>query len=66
VALFDVYSYGHGNSKTVDLIDPDRVVGTGIDDATDFFTRGLYTGAMPPEKEARLFQLWYEAQAGLE
>ena len=65
VALFDRYGYGHGNSKSVDLIDPNRVVGTGIDDPTGMFARGLYAEKLPPKKKSRLFQLWYEAQAGL-
>ena len=65
VALFDRYGYGHGNSKSVDMIDPNRVVGTGIDDPTGMFARGLYTEKLPPKKKSRLFQLWYEAQAGL-
>ena len=66
VALFDQYSYGHANARTVDLIDPDRVKGTGIDDPANFFARGGFTGATPPAKEAMLFQLWFEAQAGLD
>ena len=66
VALFDQFSYGHANAKTVDLIDPDRYAGLGIDDPASFFDRGLFTGATPPAKEARLFQLWFEAQAGLD
>ncbi len=66
VALFDQYSYGHANARTVDLLDPDRIEGLGIDDPANFFARGLYTGATPPAKEAKLYQLWFEAQAGLE
>ena len=66
VALFDEYSYGHGNAMTVDLIDPDRIEGTGIDDPAGFFARGIFTGATPPAKEAKLYQLWFEAQAGLD
>ncbi len=65
VALFGVYGYGHANSNTVNLIDPDRVIGTGIDDPVGTFARGIFTSAHPPAKKARLFQLWYEAQAGL-
>ena len=65
VELFDEYRYGHGNSKTVDLIDPARIEGTGIDDPESFFERGIFTGATPPAKEAKLYQLWFEAQAGL-
>ena len=65
-ALFDDYGYGHGNANTVDLIDPDRVVGTGIDDPDGTFARGVYSKALPPAKKAKLFQLWFEAQAGLD
>jgi putative spermidine/putrescine transport system substrate-binding protein/spermidine/putrescine transport system substrate-binding protein len=66
VALFDTYSYGHANAKTVELLDPDRIEGLGIDDPAGFFARGLFTGATPPAKEAKLYQLWFEAQAGLD
>ena len=66
VELFNVYGYGHGNANTVDLIEPERIIGTGIDDPVEFFARGLFTTALPPAKKARLFQLWFEAQAGLD
>ncbi len=65
VELFDEYGYGHGNANTAARIDPDRVVGTGIDDPAGTFARGIFSKALPPAKKARLFQLWYEAQAGL-
>lgn len=65
VKMFEVYGYGHGNGDTVNRIDPDLVVGTGIDDPTGTFARGVFTKALPPAKKARLFQLWYESQAGL-
>jgi hypothetical protein len=63
--LFDDYGYGHGNTNTVTLIDPARVVGTGIDDPNGTFERGVYSNTLPPAKKSRLFQLWFEAQAGL-
>jgi spermidine/putrescine transport system substrate-binding protein len=66
VALFDQYGYGHGNSNTAGLIDPDRAAGTGIEDPVGTFARGVYTSGLPPAKKARLFQLWFEAQAGLD
>ena len=65
VALFDDYGYGHANTGTVDLIDAERIAGTGIDDPAETFARGIYSKALPPSKKARLLQLWYEAQAGL-
>ncbi len=65
-ALFDEYGYGHGNARSVDLIDPDMVIGTGVDDPVGTFARGIYTSALPPAKKARLFQLWFEAKAGLD
>ncbi len=66
VALFDRFGYGHGNANTVDLIDPARVAGTGIDDPAGTFSRGVFTYSLPPAKNARLFRLWFEAQAGLD
>ncbi len=27
---------------------------------------GVFTGATPPAKEAKLYQLWFEAPAGLD
>ncbi len=65
VALFDTYKYGHANAKTVDLLDPDMARELGIDDPANWFERGLFTGATPPAKEGKLYQLWFEAQAGL-
>jgi len=66
VALFDEYGYGHGNAGSMALIDPGKLVGTGIGDPAGTFARGIYTAALPPAKKARLFQLWFEAQAGLD
>ncbi len=66
VALFDEFRYGHANARTVDLLDPDRARELGIDDPAGFFARGVFTGATPPAKEAKLYQLWFEAQAGLD
>jgi spermidine/putrescine-binding protein len=66
VALFDQYGYGHGNANSVDLIEPGKVIGSGIDDPVGTFARGVFTSALPPAKKARLFQLWFEAQAGLD
>ena len=65
-AMFDMYGYGHGNSNTVNTMDPELVAGTGIDDPTGTFARGVYSKAFNPAKKGILFQLWYEAQAGLE
>jgi len=66
VELFDEYGYGHGNGNTLARIDPDRIVGTGIDDPTGTFARGVFSKSLRPATKARLFQLWFEAQAGLE
>ena len=64
-AMFERYGYGHGNANTIKLIDPEKIVGTGVDDLDGTLARGVFNKAMPPEKQSRLFQLWYEAQAGL-
>ena len=64
VEMFDIFGYGHASRKTVDLIEPGRVVGTGIDDPEGTFARGVYSKAFNPTKKGRLFQIWYESQAG--
>ena len=66
-AMFDTYGYGHGNANTSGLIDPERTVGTAMGgDPAEILARGVFSKAMPPAKRARLYQLWYEAQAGLD
>jgi spermidine/putrescine-binding protein len=65
-AMFDTYGYGHANAKTTNLIDPTRIAGTAIGDPEETLARGVFNKAMPPAKQAKLFQLWYEAQAGLD
>jgi spermidine/putrescine-binding protein len=65
-AMFDMYGYGHGNSTTVSTMDPELIRGTGIEDPEGTFARGIYTKAHPPAIKAKLFQLWFEAQAGLD
>jgi len=65
VALFDEYGYGHGNAGSLTHIDPALTAGTGIDDPDGTFARGIYTKAPSPATKAQLFQLWFEAQAGL-
>jgi spermidine/putrescine-binding protein len=66
VELFNEYGYGHGNANTAARIDPERVVGTGVDDPAGTFARGVFSKAIPPAKRARMLQLWLEAQAGLD
>ena len=66
VSLFDVYGYGHGNKKTFDLIDPDKLYAADLNDPEGLLSRGVFFDEIPPEKNARLIQMWEEAQAGLE
>ena len=66
VGLFDIYGYGHANRLTNGLIGPERLAGTGLDDPVELFSRGIFMAAVPPVKRAKLFQLWFEAQAGLD
>jgi len=65
-AMFDMYGYGHGNANTVNRIDPEKIVGTGLDDPVGLLERGVFYYAIPPATKSRLFQLWFEAQAGLD
>lgn len=65
-AMFDMYGYGHGNANTVKLIGPEKIVGTGLDDPVGLLERGVFYYAIPPATKSKLFQLWFEAQAGLD
>lgn len=67
VAMFDRYPYGHANVHTADLIEPERAAGTPMaQEPAETLARGIFSKAMPPAKRAKLYQLWYEAQAGLD
>ncbi len=65
-AMFDMYGYGHANAGTVELIGPEKALGTGIDDPVGLLERGVFYYAIPPATKSRLFQLWFEAQASLD
>lgn len=65
VAMFEEYGYGHGNGKTVELIDPKRAEEAGLNDPEALFARGIFSANLPPAKQSRMIQLWFEAQAGL-
>jgi spermidine/putrescine-binding protein len=66
VSLFDEYGYGHGNVKTFDLIDPAKLYEKGLNDPVGLLSRGVFFDEVPPEKNAKLLQMWQEAQAGLD
>jgi spermidine/putrescine-binding protein len=66
VSLFDVYGYGHGNSKTYELIDEAKLYEKGLNDPEGLLSRGVFFDEVPPEKNAKLLQYWQEAQAGLD
>ncbi len=65
VSLFDVYGYGHANVKTYELIDKDKLYEKGLDDPVGLLSRGVFFDEVPPEKDAKLIEMWHEAQAGL-
>lgn len=65
-AMFDMYGYGHANASTAELIGPEKTLGTGIDDPVGLLERGVFYYAIPPATKSRLFQMWFEAQAGLD
>ena len=65
-SLFDEYGYGHGNVKTYDLIDAAVLKEKGLDDPVTLLAKGVFFDQVPPEKEAKLIEMWNEAQAGLD
>ena len=65
-SLFEEYKYGHANVKTTALIDPDEARANGLDDPVGLLSRGVFFDQVPPEKDAKLIEMWHEAQAGLD
>ena len=65
-AFFEEFGYGHANSKTLDLIDPAVLKDKGLDDPVGLLSSGVFFDAVPPEKFAKLTEMWHEAQAGLD
>ena len=58
VALFERSGYGHGTANTVDLIDPVRVIGTGIDDpGRNICTRRVHLFAAAGEESQAVSSL---------
>jgi putative spermidine/putrescine transport system substrate-binding protein/spermidine/putrescine transport system substrate-binding protein len=65
-SLFDEYGYGHANGNTFEKIDKDKLYEKGLDDPVGLLSRGIFFDEVPPEKDAKLIQMWQEAQAGLD
>ena len=65
-SLFDEYGYGHANINTYDLIDAEVLHDKGLDDPVALLSKGVFFDEVPPEKDARLIEMWHEAQAGLD
>ena len=66
VSLFDEYGYGHANVKTFEMVDKDKLYEKGLDDPVGLLSRGVFFDEVPPEKDAKLIEMWHEAQAGLD
>lgn len=64
-SLFDEYGYGHANVNTTKLIDPVAAKEKGLDDPVTLLQKGVFFDEIPPEKDAKLIEMWHEAQASL-
>jgi putative spermidine/putrescine transport system substrate-binding protein/spermidine/putrescine transport system substrate-binding protein len=60
------YGYGHANSDTYALLDQAMLKEKGLDDPVALLSQGVFFDEVPPEKNAKLYEAWHEAQAGLD
>ncbi len=48
------------------LIDKDKLYEKGLDDTVGLLSRGVFFDEVPPAKDAKLIEMWHDAQAGLD
>jgi hypothetical protein len=64
VHLIDAYSLGASNSKSFDMVSPERVAEVGLSDPVAFLARGILQ-PIPPEYDKKYVELWEEVRLGL-
>ena len=64
VHLIDAYSLGASNSKSFDMVSPERVAEVGLSDPAAFLARGILQ-PNPPEFDKKYVELWEEVRLGL-
>ena len=64
VHLIDAYSLGASNSKSFDMVAPERVAEVGLSDPEAFLARGILQ-PIPPEYDKKYVELWEEVRLGL-
>jgi spermidine/putrescine-binding protein len=65
-AFFDAFGYGHANIKSLEGVDPAILKEKGLDDPVALLNSGVFFDEVPPAKDAKLTEMWHEAQAGLD
>ncbi len=62
--LIDFFSYGASNSKSFDLVSPERIAEVGLSDPEAFLARGVLK-PIPPEYDQKYVELWEEVRLGM-
>lgn len=60
------YGYGHANRDSVEYGDMEMLKDKGLDDPVTLLANGVFFDPIPPEKKGKLYEMWHEAQAGLD
>jgi len=65
-AFFEEFGYGHANISSLEGVDPAVLKEKGLDDPVALLNSGVFFDEVPPAKDAKLTEMWHEAQAGLD
>ena len=62
--LLDAFSLGASNSKSYDMVSPERIAEVGLSNPAEFLARGILQ-PIPPEYDKKYVELWEEVRLGL-
>ncbi len=62
--LIDNYGYGHANSKSAELVAPERLVELGISSPAALFADGIFFAEIDPDVRQRYIDAFEEVKAG--
>jgi len=63
--LIDEWGYGASNTKSYDLVSPERLEEVGLTDPLAFLENGIFLRPLEPEYDQKYVELWEEVQAGM-
>lgn len=63
--LIDNYGYGHANSKSAELVAPERLAELGISSPAALFSEGIFFAEIEPDIRERYIATFEEVKAGM-